>query len=1385
MKSKKLKIGIIALLIIILNLLIFSIVNGTVTVDGNTTINSLSAKAYENNNNEWWNFSPKDVLGKWLVSSGAAIDHHNAYCIDQHQKTGGNAGYEIVNIIDVINNTTNGKVKIYSESNKNGIEYNIDDSNVKPVLKFAYLARKATERGETVITVDPSYGGSNGGAAKYAMAKIMWDQTDFESLQKLGIDGRLKPTGAPTANYDPVTNDLNNAAIEANTISKVKFTDTTANKDTVTVTTNNGRTYIGPYKMTISNCKVANIEIKDNGTDKTASGISYDKSNILAVNELTSNKNFYIVVNGSVNKITKITVSSNTWEASRARIMLLYGEISQNFVIYKGEKYNDSRTIELPTPKFGNLQIKKIDSSTGEVLEGIGFKVYNYTTKKWLKIASTNGTISFVDKFEEATTLTTNNKGYANAQGLSTDRYGNPIINNLPYGKYLVYETKIPNSLSDYYEITTQCNVSNGEKITAKKMVTNETASNGLIELGAGQTIILTAENKKDFIPLQIEKKDEVSNLLSGIGFKIYSYAKQNWLKIDSNNKVSNYVSFDQATELITDNNGLTSKIDKVPVGKYMIVETNVGRYGDIYELGTFNLNGENLPGKIKKENYDVQANANNLVTITDTNKADYGKIQIQKVDEETNEPLQGVEFKIYSSNENGWLKTDANNRVVDYVTFDGATPFKTDANGKTPEINKVPIYKEDGRTKIEYSIYETNLPEELDKIYELGTMTVPNPGTNEPKKAKLSKTITIKTPIGINTPVQVEKATNKQEYISLSGYVWEDIPGNYDNKTESTRNNLYDEPDYLINGIRVVLKDKNSGNVVKNGDEVECITTTSTVNGKNGFYRFEKVYIDKLSDYYVEFEYDGIVYQNVLIDNINNNESSKAKETDANRNKFNNAYSEITGEGQEITNLNEEKVELKYNKSKVHDEVLNADITDVTLSNSFKKSKENQIIKIGNNGDSYNNGYTSYPIFATTNAAGLDLNDKYEELKSNNNNIVTEIENINLGLYEREKTDLYVGKDLYSVKLSINGFNHIYKYGYKPDEYYNKKNASFNVGVEFMKEKGISRYTRPIYKSDADYINNADKNKELKTYITYKISMVNDTTSLTTKVNSLVDYFDSRYNTEGVKVGTTYNDETGEVTDELKVASIEKYNDKYNKMIIETNAEMEAKESQDIYVRFELSREQVAEILKGEEGNAPIDNVVEVNSYTTLKDGKIYASIDKDSIPANADPSKTTGEGNNETYEDDTDIAPTLVLTPFDDRTMSGIVFEDNAISQGKGNVRQGNGVYDEGEKAVKGVTVVMTQVDKDGNEVKDENGNIVKYTAEPTNNEGSFTISNYIPGYYKITYTWGKDQGGYDVKDFKATIFNKDAHQGTAWYKNETTRYSDAMDDYGLRLH
>ena len=75
-----------------------------------------------------------------------------------------------------------------------------------------------------------------------------------------------------------------------------------------------------------------------------------------------------------------------------------------------------------------------------------------------------------------------------------------------------------------------------------------------------------------------------------------------------------------------------------------------------------------------------------------------------------------------------------------------------------------------------------------------------------------------------------------------------------------------------------------------------------------------------------------------------------------------------------------------------------------------------------------------------------------------------------------------------------------------------------------------------------------------------------------------------------------------------------------------------------------------------------------------------------------------------------------------------------------------------------------------------------------DSTGKDGTFTIKDFVPGEYRIVYTWGDDK--YTVEDYKSTIWtsaNKDEKEKNkkTWYRvNTNTRYSDAKDNYATRL-
>lgn len=664
------------------------------------------------------------------------------------------------------------------------------------------------------------------------------------------------------------------------------------------------------------------------------------------------------------------------------------------------------------------------------------------------------------------------------------------------------------------------------------------------------------------------------------------------------------------------------------------------------------------------------------------------GNLKVIKVNKDNIKiKLQGVGFYVQNKDTKKWVKVE--NDTVSYTDKkEDATEFITDKNGEITIKNLVVGT---------YVAYETKNPNYGYEIIKEG----------QEKSITVDKTAELQIP-------------NKQKYIKLSGYVWVDkVFSKQASRNDLYKDNDYDSNDILLDGITVRLIDKTTGNVVKEA---------KTSNG--GKYLFTDVLVDDLEKYYIEFEYDGLTYTNV-IPHIDKDNGSKAAENSSVRDEFNKGFSVIEGSTESNKGITKDsagnpKYDLNYN---------------------IDKNKHTSTL----------NNTGLYPITANTNETGYVIKDHFTPGQE-------EIKYINLGLYEREQPDIALIKDLYNVNVAINGYNHIYEYANRfnnQDRYGN----GFNVGVKFGNKYGNMSYTRAIYKADKEYTS-SDKSKELKVYVTYKISMKNESSNLQVQVNSIVDYYDSNYTL--IKTGTGI-DEKGNVTGDISNSGSQSYKDKYKKVIINTNSKIEHNKSADVYVQFELNRDAVLKILNNAEN---LDNVVEINSYSVFDtDGKVYAGIDKDSNPGNAVP------GEKITYEDDTDSAPGLKLEVADKvREMTGKVFLDSTSNELKtGEVRQGDGMYTDGEKGIKGVKVTLKE--------NIENGNVYEKT---TNDKGDFKIEGYIPGDYTLTYTWGDKE--YTVQNYKGTVYEKDRYDANVtnkeWYKTDVnTRYTDAIDNYNTR--
>lgn len=722
-----------------------------------------------------------------------------------------------------------------------------------------------------------------------------------------------------------------------------------------------------------------------------------------------------------------------------------------------------------------------------------------------------------------------------------------------------------------------------------------------------------------------------------------------------------------------------TSQIKKITVkGKANVKHVTI-KFWESLNMSEQNL----LQYNYKDEEIDINQTFDYDIRIL-------GNLKVIKVNKDnTKIKLQGVGFYVQNKDTKKWVKVE--NDTVSYTDKkEDATEFITDKNGEITIKNLVVGT---------YVAYETKNPNYGYEIIKEG----------QEKSITVDKTAELQIP-------------NKQKYIKLSGYVW--VDEDYAENKKSKRNHLYKDNDYdsndiLLDGITVRLIDKTTGNVVKEA---------KTSNG--GKYLFTDVLVDELENYYIEFEYDGLTYTNV-IPHIDRDNGSKAAENSSVRDEFNKRFSVIEGSTESNKGITKDsagnpKYDLNYN---------------------IDKNKHTSTL----------NNTGLYPITANTNETGYVIKDHFTPGQE-------EIKYINLGLYEREQPDIALIKDLYNVNVAINGYNHIYEYANRfnnQDRYGN----GFNVGVKFGNKYGNMSYTRAIYKADKEYTS-SDKSKELKVYVTYKISMKNESSNLQVQVNSIVDYYDSNYTL--IKTGTGI-DEKGNVTGDISNSGSQSYNDKYKKVIINTNSKIEHNKSADVYVQFELNRDAVLKILNNAEN---LDNVVEINSYSVFDtDGKVYAGIDKDSNPGNAVP------GEKITYEDDTDSAPGLKLEVADKvREMTGKVFLDSTSNELKtGEVRQGDGIYTDGEKGIKDVKVTLKE--------NKENGKVYETT---TNDKGDFKIEGYIPGDYTLTYTWGDKE--YTVQNYKGTVYEKDRYDANVtnkeWYKTDVnTRYTDAIDNYNTR--
>ena len=540
------------------------------------------------------------------------------------------------------------------------------------------------------------------------------------------------------------------------------------------------------------------------------------------------------------------------------------------------------------------------------------------------------------------------------------------------------------------------------------------------------------------------------------------------------------------------------------------------------------------------------------------------------------------------------------------------------------------------------------------------------------------------------------------------------------------------------VNGIKDNADTMLSGITVKLRKYSNKSVVATTKTDKNGYYEFKV----KPDTYYIEFIYDGQNYEPTtynmqrkeIADGVYNKtgipERSYATDGRANRDNFNKVYEEIKG-----------------------------DVARTREISAFTGSNGEQALKT----------YSA-------------KNSKEER------------ENINLGLMEREKVNLVLNKDLWEVRLEINGYPETYIYNDRDGE---------DMTIQ-LRGTDVEQYERAVRKTDVPYVT--------KFEVTYRIRLYNGSGYIDTQVSELVDWYDSSY-----QIKRLYKDDGTDIG-----FKEEERGNNYTK-IRTTNynsGSFTSGESRYVYADYTIDANTVKDLINGEE---TLENYAEIGGYKTFyhdtrmdlnnelvmhESGAVAGLIDTNSEPNNFDPNRAevdkfvhetskTDEYKNlsdeeqakrsfEFFQDDADVAPGLKFILSDEeRTISGNVWDDNAVlTEGPDDapIRIGDGFFNTDTE--KGLVISGVKV-----ELRDSKTNaVIKETR--TDSYGSYSLSGYLPGKYYIQFTYGDEEAlknhdaKYNGQDYKSTVYDTASHTEDYWYAEDwEARYSDAYDDMNRR--
>ena len=1187
----------------------------------------------------------------------------------------------------------------------------------------------------------------------------------------------------------------------------------------------NSYTILGPFKYNF----VGNIEngkptltFNEEATPQEYIIGTYVGSIFTETNEIVSGNEFYIKVPTiSLTGVTNIHFDFQIEgiSLSKTKTTIYFFERSQNLGSYQPiiniqqeEAYNNPFKDSYKVSKLVDVSLEK-KAESGDALKGEGIK---------FQIKDETNTV--VAHF---TTDVNGNGIVTNSNGELTEETKVMLLTDQPYTlietENNIYGYKNSSLTADKVEIDGAQIEQSGDNI---KFILKGDCENA---------VTIKAKNQKELANLEIEKQGEKGTKLENVAFKIqidknkYLQLKDNEGKIltsvkgeitiNSNNKANEneyHVEYienqEEATQFITDDNGKIvinnlelnkSKTEKYSYTAFEISNSNYG-YGSEVNIS--------LTGSV------TELKLNESTQIKLTNQIDLGNLKLEKYDQDKTEvKLENVEFVIEIS--------PAPEKVYAYLALhDKDGNILQNVKG-TVTINRQNIANADGKEyKVSYYCTDKAISEMTDEekanittfITESdGTLSVNNlevysTKTSEKHTYKLVEIsnsnygfIADSVELG-NIELESNKTVsqvlgNEQTYTKISGYVWIENSAGKSNEYDG----IYTEGSLSTDIKLTDLYITTEGKLVKNPEAVtpveiklrnkttgEFIKTLPDEFDESGKYTFVDVEIGKLANYEVVFVYDGFYYTTV-VEQLDNNNGSKAKEVVSEREALSNKFATI-----------------KHNNEIV--------ATDGSINTvEYHKDGHTSIVSKLN---------FDTALLANTTVAEYNLRNAFNELKTNATGLTEELSNVNMGIVLREQPKISINSDIYSVLVDFEGYEYNYKYNGRQN-YYENKNGD-DIGVKFEQENTEKRYTRTVYASDIQAAK--DQGKEIKVAVTYKIQVANESRTLSIMPKQLINYFDSRYSIKAV--GKAMDEATHKITDTIgfsEAQNVEGYT-QYKSTVIDYNQTIGANSPnvKDIYITFDVERDAILDLLNNK---STYHNATEILSYASYygegtskvngkqnitditEAGKIYAGIDKMSQPGNMEIAlinHSNGEGtqilDTTNFEDDTTSAPSLLLEATQSRVISGTIWEDS-ITNTTDNQKLGDGIYSEGEKTIQNVIVELHKLNEDGSigEIAEySNGELV---IAKTDEKGTYKFGYYdeankkhvgiMPGRYVIQYTYNNEayivgKKNINVNEYKSTIISSTAienafkGQNQRWYvTQENSRYSDARDYIYLR--